>query len=135
MEEKDLKACVYVCPRCFNKIEKCTCDMLPFELIHIDKNILPIIKILNEKGYFTDMCCEGHIGKTQNPFIYISFRKGYKIKTPAPKGVVYNEGGLRADIPGSSDEAKKRNKRNLLKSIYEWACELEDRKPQGLKLW
>ena len=128
---KKLKSYVYVCPCCFNKVEHCTCMHLPWNLIQIDKNILPIIKVLNEKYYFTDSCCEGHIEENQQPFIYITFKKTHRIKEPVPKGVVFMGGSLRADIPGSSDDARKRNKRKLLKSIYEWACKLEDKSLQN----
>lgn len=129
MYEKNLKNYVYVCPRCFNKIKECTCDFFPDSLVQLDRNIWPIIKVLNEKWYFTENCCEGHIGA--NEMMYILFRKTYKIKTPPPKGFEGNGSGLRAKITGSSDQAKKRNKRRLLNSLYEWACELESRKPEN----
>ena len=49
--EKNVKEYVYVCPHCFNKPENCTCHALPFSLIQLEKNMWPIIKTLNEKGY------------------------------------------------------------------------------------
>ena len=132
MYEKNLKNYVYVCPRCFNKPENCSCDFLPLSLVQIDKNILPTIKVLNEKWYFTENCCEGHIGSNES--MYILFRKNYKSKIALPKGFEGNLGALKANITGSSEEAKKRKKRELLKSLYEWACSLESRKPKDFKL-
>ena len=98
--------------------------MLPDTLIQLDRKIWPIIKALNEKGYMTYSCCEGHIGGNEK--IYIMFSKSYKIKTATPEGVEYKKGLLIAKINGKSDEAKKRNKRNLLNKINEWVCNLEN---------
>lgn len=125
---KNIKQYVYVCPHCFNKVENCECPMLPYELIQIDKNIWPSIKVLNNKWYFTESCCEGHIEDNPKPFIYIMFRKNQKFKT-VPDGFKDLKGCIKAEIIGKSDEAKKRKKRALLKSLYEWACELESRRP------
>ena len=132
MYEKILKNYVYVCPRCFNKPAECTCVTLPFTLVQIDKNIWPTIKVLNEKRYVTDQCCEGHIGA--NEMMYVLFAKSYKIKTPLPKGFVGGSVGLKANITGSSDEAKKRKKRKLLNELYAWACSLESREISRGKL-
>lgn len=32
-------------------------------MFEIDENMAPVIKLLNEKGYKTEFCCEGHYGK------------------------------------------------------------------------
>ena len=129
MHEKNLRNYVYVCPYCFNKLEDCTCSRFPESLIQIDRNIWPIIKVLNNKWYFTEHCCEGHIGANESMFI--SFRKNYKTKLPLPKGFIGDGGYLKAVISGSSEQAKKRNKRKLLNALYAWANLLEDRKPDG----
>ena len=71
---KNIKQYVYVCPHCFNKVENCECPMLPYELIQIDKNIWPSIKVLNNKLYFTESCCEGHIEDNPKPFILRGIR-------------------------------------------------------------
>ena len=128
MCEKILKIYVYICPKCFNKPADCTCPILPLSLIQIDKNIWPTIKVLNEKRHFTESCCEGHIGA--NEMIYILFKKKQKINVPLPKGFEGNLYGLKANITGNSDEAKKRKKRKLLNDLYNWACSLESRKPK-----
>lgn len=123
MNEKNVKIYSYVCPYCFNVPEECSCMCLPWKLIQIDKKILPIIRELNRKCYYTEMCCEGHIG--YNEFIYIEFKKQKKFKKELPKDFVYDETYIRALITGKSIEAKKRKKRQLLKNLYEWAVELE----------
>lgn len=76
------------------------------------------------------MCCEGHPGGKSTPFIYIEFKKNYKFKT-IPDGFEDLKGYIKADIIGKSEEAQKRRKNKLLKSLYEWACELETRKPEN----
>lgn len=129
MCEKNLKNYVYVCPRCFNRVEQCTCEYYPESLAQLDRNIWPIVKVLNEKWYFTDSCCEGHIGS--NEMMYIIFKKSYKFKVPLPKGFEGNSATLKANICGRSEQAKKRNKRKLLNSLYDWACSLESRKPEN----
>lgn len=64
----------YVCPRCFNTVDKCTCDIQPRELINIDSGIQEQIRILNTKGYITRYCCESH---NPNDGIYITFVRDY----------------------------------------------------------
>lgn len=124
MYDKSFKGFRYVCPYCFNEWKDCACMAYPQTLIQIDKKILPTIRVLNQKHYFTDSCCEGHVG--DGDFIYIIFRKTYKIKT-FPKGFSGSGDGVRADITGKSIEARKRKKRALHAALYQWACELEER--------
>lgn len=130
MNEKNIRLYSYVCPNCLNVIGECTCDAYPWTLIQIDKKILPIIRELNRKCYFTDMCCEGHIGS--NEFMYIEFKRKYKFKKDLPKDFVGDGSYLKAPIVGKSEEAKKRNKQKLLKRLYEWVIDLE---PRGTNLF
>ena len=123
MHEKNIKNYIYVCPICLGKLEECKCFAFPLTLIQIDKNMLPIIRELNRKFFRTEACCEGHIGS--NEFMYIEFVKNYKFKTPLPKGFERIDGYIRANITGRTEQAKKRKKRELLNSLYQWACELE----------
>jgi hypothetical protein len=122
--KKNYKDYVYVCPICFSKIHDCTCLLLPDSLIQIEKNILPSIKNLNSKGYFTDSCCEGH-ADVSNSKIFIIFRRNYRIIKKPPKGFECKCGVICADITGKSLEAKKRKKRILLNNLYEWTCNIE----------
>ena len=122
----DLKTYSYVCPRCFNLLNKCECDQYPEMLIQIDKHMVPIIKKLNDIHYKTEGCCEGHIGKFDK--IYIFFVKKYKFKVPLPEGFTGDGSYVSANIYGSSETAKKRNKRKLLNELYDWVCELKNRK-------
>lgn len=53
-------------------------------LIEIDELLIPTIKLLNDKGYYTEFCCSGHY-TGQHPRAYIKFREGIDIPT-IPKG-------------------------------------------------
>lgn len=77
----------YVCPRCFNTVDKCTCDVQPRELINIDSGIQEQIRILNTKGYITRYCCESH---NLNDGIYIAFVKDYGFDN-MPDGFFYRK--------------------------------------------
>ena len=63
----------FVCPYCFNNITKCDCNNYIEYLIRIDRNIQEHIRILNDKGYKTRFCCEGH-----DTYIYIRFELNAK---------------------------------------------------------
>lgn len=65
----------YVCPKCFNTLDKCQCDSKSYSLINIDRNLQEHIRILKRKGYSTLNCCEGHYNNVNT--IYIQFAKEY----------------------------------------------------------
>ena len=66
----------YVCPYCWNTLDKCTCELFPpYHLILIDRNIQEHVRLLNEKGYRTMACCEGHRMRCINT--YITFADDY----------------------------------------------------------
>ena len=127
MNEKNVKIYSYVCPQCLNVPENCTCSQLPEMLIQIDKKMLPIIREFNRRWYRTIRCCEGHIGSSES--IYIQFVKKYKFKKAFPKGFSYGEGTILGNIAGKSESAKKRNKRKMLKALYEWITDIECTEP------
>jgi len=82
---------VSMCTRCFEPAEKCRCTkeqwfefprLLRGTYVSIDKDIYPIIRWLNQNGYYTEYCCQGH------PYAnYISFRDRIKdMNIPVPEG-------------------------------------------------
>ena len=80
----------YVCPYCWNALNKCTCELFPpYQLVFIDKNIQEHIRILNEKGYRTTGCCEGHAKVCINT--YIAFADNYFDDTGLPGGFKYDK--------------------------------------------
>ena len=80
----------YVCPYCWNTLDNCICEMFPpYHLIFIDKNIQEHIRLLNEKGYRTMACCEGHKEVCLNT--YISFANDYFKDVTTPEGFKYDK--------------------------------------------
>lgn len=124
MHEKSLRDYVYVCPRCFKPVKECTCSEYPEKLVQLVRKIWPTVRILNEKWYLTEMCCEGHIDRGDR--IFVLFYEKYRFSAPIPKG--FESGGdyLCASITGASEQAKQRKKRDLLNALYNWACALEN---------
>ena len=86
-----LKDFSYVCPRCLRELEDCRCETYPYNLIQIDKLILPIIRELNIKGYMTKWSCAGHPNIKENFGIYIAFKENYDFDEPFPSGGVYSK--------------------------------------------
>ena len=123
----------YVCYNCFNNVAECTCSnssverldntSLPTCLIMIDRNIQEHIRMLNNKGYVTNFCCEGH---HHGDCAYISFTLNHDFGGTLPKGFVKKKnshGGC--SIYGTYKSKKKtfqEEKDELLKNLLEW-CE------------
>ena len=62
------------------------------KIVDVDELLIPTIKILNQKGYYTRFCCSGHYYE-QHPNGYISFEEDIDIPY-LPKGFtkeVYND--------------------------------------------
>lgn len=80
----------YVCPYCWNTLNKCTCELFPpYHLIFIDENIQEHVRILNEKGYKTTACCEGHVKVCLST--YIAFGNHYFDDVDMPDGFKYDK--------------------------------------------
>lgn len=81
----------YICPYCMNIVDECICRDFPYQLIQIDTKMVPIIRILNMKGYKTVQCCAGHPrdGFHNCPCIYIAFREKYDFIPMYPSGAIY----------------------------------------------
>ena len=118
----------YVCPHCMNVLNKCTCELFPpYYLIHIDKNIQEHIRILNEKGYRTVYCCEGH-GRGSNT--YITFSLDYFKDIATPEGFKYNKKRKTITYTYSTrlmDEKAEDLKTEKLNILLEWVKDLPDR--------
>lgn len=114
----------YVCNTCFCTLDECTCDMPPWELIMIDRGIQDSIRVLNEKGYTTVYCCEGHIGLSVS--IYIQFDEDYEFDE-LPKDFTYKNNTLRYKFPKKfyKDEEKFNNdKEEHLRYLNDWVYTL-----------
>lgn len=83
-KQTHLKDISYVCPSCIRRVEDCRCRNYPFYLVQIDTKMVPIIRMLNQKGYRTTDCCAGHPEEKDflNSGIYIGFAEEYNFDEP-----------------------------------------------------
>lgn len=110
----------YLCLSCFNEYDKEMLNLNSYEgynykcpnvrcgdmnLVEIDDLILPIIKLLNIKGYITSFCCSSHSYESDSHCAntYIAFEddyfpkiipKGFKVEVNTPMCIrkYYKEG-------------------------------------------
>lgn len=119
----------YICPYCWYTLNKCTCDLFPpYHLIFIDKNIQEHIRILNEKGYRTTACCEGHAKVCINT--YIAFADNYFDSTSVPDGFKYDKKRRIVSYTYSTKFTKEKMeevKEEKLKTLLEWCNSLPNR--------
>ena len=119
----------YVCPYCWNTINKCICDLFPpYHLILIDEGIQEHIRILNEKGYHTTGCCEGHDKVCINT--YIAFARDYFEDDDIPEGFKYNKKKRIVSYTYSTKlkrDNMKELKKEKLEVLLEWCKSLPNK--------
>lgn len=119
----------FVCPYCWNTLDKCTCELFPpYHTIFIDKNIQEHIRILNEKGYHTTACCESHMKVCFNT--YIAFANDYFKGIDTPVGFKYDKKRRIITYTYSTKLAKKEIeeiKKEKLETLLEWCKSLPNR--------
>ena len=119
----------FVCPHCWNTLDNCTCDLFPpYHTIFIDKNIQEHIRILNEKGYHTMACCEGHRTVCLNT--YIAFADDYFVDTELPEGFEWDKKRRIATYTYSiklTVEQMQELKREKLETLLKWCKSLPKR--------
>lgn len=81
------------------------------ELVEIDELMLPIIRILNRKGYETQYCCSGHVNNSLN-MAYICFQAG---ANPLGDGLTVRQMVEQLGLDGT---------RKLLRACWEESMEL-----------
>lgn len=120
---------LYVCPRCFNPLNKCTCDLYPpYELIMIDKNLQEHIRLLNQKGYRTWACCEGHKADEEIYIRLLVTDEMMKYKYVLPKGFwIDKKEFIRCRIPKDCKDIEQ-FKKDKLSKFKEWIINLPDNK-------
>lgn len=119
----------YVCPYCWNTLDDCTCKLFPpYHLIYIDKNIQEHIRILNEKGYRTVACCEGHMNTCINT--YIAFPNNYFKDINTPDGFNYDKKRRIITYTYSTSLTEKdmeELKKKKLETLLNWCKSLPNR--------
>lgn len=118
----------YVCPKCFHQLNKCTCEYFPpYSLIFVDEKIQDIVRILNEKGYCTNGCCESHF-KGDCVTLYVTFCVSTLFKNALPDGFKYiKQGhGIGYEYPKKITEQEFNElKQQKLAELLEWAKNLD----------
>ena len=125
----------YVCPYCWNALNKCTCDLFPpYQLIFIDRNIQEHIRILNNKGYRTIGCCEGHLEhhkeRKGSANTHIIFAHNYFKEIGIPEGFKYCKRGKGVAYDYSSrltNEQLEELKKEKLSVLLEWIKSLPNK--------
>lgn len=68
---------VYLCLDCYEiykiPLQNCPKASCNGQVIEVDELMLPIIILLNQKGYYTEFCCSGHIYEGKECYPYIAF--------------------------------------------------------------
>lgn len=98
------------------------------EIIEVDDLMLPTIKILNEKGYYTRYCCSGHYTQNGGDNCYIMFEDEVKFSS-LPKGFKYDKGAIKNTIRRNfkSEDYELFKEINLCANeLLEWAIGLEE---------
>ena len=93
----------YVCPNCFEQINKCKCSDSGYYIIMVDYKMQYAIRGLNNKHYYTSACCEGHYQKNNTIKAYILFKNK---PVSCPVGWRYKRNGLYFDSPIVTNKKK-----------------------------
>ena len=119
----------YICPYCWHTLDNCTCDLFPpYHLIFIDQNIQEHVRILNEKGYRTTACCEGHRKVCLNT--YVAFANDYFKNIDMPDGFKHDKKRRTISYVYSSkltEEKMEEIKKEKLETLLEWCKSLPKR--------
>lgn len=119
----------YICPYCWNTLDDCTCELFPpYHLILIDRNIQEHIRLLNQKGYRTTACCEGHRTICLNT--YIAFSDNYFADTGLPEGFEWDKKRriVTYTYPMKlTEEEMEELKKEKLETLLEWCKNLPSR--------
>lgn len=119
----------FVCPHCWNRLDNCTCDLFPpYYLTFVDKGIQEHIRVLNEKGYITIGCCEGHMEICTST--YIAFADNYFENTAMPENFKYDKKRRMVKHSYSKklkEEQMEEIKKENLDTLLEWCKNLPNK--------
>ena len=116
-----------------NELNHCTCHSYPYYTIQIDRLLVPVIKELNEKGYYTSQSCAGHPGYlclVDSQFVYVAFRENYHFAISFPDGSKYRKdsNALCFDVPEEGEnwnlETLREYQKASIEKLLRWAKKL-----------
>ena len=123
LKKKELEG--YVCPKCLNSVLNCGCEEWSDSFVEMDKGMQPIIKVLNDKGYRTVYCCEGHSWK--EPFAYIMFDMQYPFEVP-DGWFTTGDYCIRCDyrLVCEGNETFDKTKQRIISRLLEWVSHIPE---------
>lgn len=90
----------------------------------IDKGMWDILINLNEKGYKTIFCCEGHLDNNNNWQGYLAFAHTYKFMEYPKNFFKVSHNRMFFYWKGNGEESRQK----YLTELYNWSCCLPKRK-------
>ncbi len=112
-----------VCPKCMSKVANCDCNEWSDYFLEIDPMISSAVLTLNNKGYFTKWCCEGHVWEN-GP--YIEFVAYYDFGGSLPYGWEQRGNIMSASFlrNATKTECFETVKERLMSELDAWAKKL-----------
>ena len=113
----------YVCPHCFYRLENCKCNHPPWTLIQVDAGIQNAVRELNQKGYDTQYCCEGHFNFSFS--IYITFHQSYNFPE-IPEGFKLKDKKTHLEyiVKGKTFDDFESDRKLHLEKLNQWVKQL-----------
>ena len=106
------------CVKCWEDEHDCIC--VSKNIVLLDKNIIDILVLLNNKGYMTRFSCGGHAYK-RYIFIYVNFLEEYKFDI-LPEFFIYE--GKRLFYRNTREKQKQKDIDHKISMLREWAEQL-----------
>ena len=124
---------ITVCSNCFARLDKCNCKCTNKHSFFVDKNIQPILEILNNKGYKTLYSCESHTEISPYDFcMYIMFKEPIPKELQNIKDFSFEKKNtiiqyLITDVEKKSIIELVKEKEIHLKMLYNWSKSLPNK--------
>lgn len=113
----------YVCPFCWEQINNCKCEYIPYTLIHIDCLMQYAIRKLNSKELKTFGCCEGHYKKNKIVNIFIDFKEDSRIVN-CPKNWKREKGNIHYTFKPKSKKEFLEIQKQAIENLNKWIDEI-----------
>lgn len=119
----------YICPHCYHTADVCTCRFYPHYLVQIDTAMVPLVRILNTKGYRTTSCCAGHASQ-RSANICVGFDLRYPLEVAQlPEGATYWKMRPHVSydlVEGYTPDEFAAYQRKAIDGLEAWAAALPD---------
>lgn len=127
-KRKYLKERTYVCPDCFRELDDCRCPRHSRTLVQVDNMILPIVRMLREKGYDPANSCSGHVHEYDvecHMSIFITFHSEHNFDGNYPEGATCRSRAISfSSIELTGPEDRARFQKECIEKLRVWADSL-----------